>query len=44
MLPEIDDSSTGNFTGDELADHIGTQKRAQSGQSVPPKTPSVKPH
>jgi arylsulfatase A-like enzyme len=26
MLPEVDESSTGNFTGDQLADHIGTQK------------------
>jgi hypothetical protein len=27
MLPEIDESSTSNFTGDELADHIGTSER-----------------
>jgi arylsulfatase A-like enzyme len=26
MLPEVDESGTGNFTGDQLADHIGTQK------------------
>ncbi|HTC89034.1 MAG TPA: sulfatase/phosphatase domain-containing protein, partial [Bryobacteraceae bacterium] len=26
MLPEIDASSTANFTGDQLADHIGTPK------------------
>ena len=26
MLPEIDQSNTGNFSGDELADHIGAQK------------------
>ena len=26
MLPEIDASGTGNFTGAELADHIGAQK------------------
>jgi arylsulfatase A-like enzyme len=26
MLPEIDESSTDNFSGDELADHIGTKK------------------
>ena len=26
MLPEVDESSTGNFTGDQLADHIGTPK------------------
>ena len=28
MLPEIDESSTDNFTGDQLADHIGTSERA----------------
>jgi arylsulfatase A-like enzyme len=26
MLPEIDESSTGSFTADELADHIGSNK------------------
>jgi arylsulfatase A-like enzyme len=26
MLPEVDESFTDNFTGDELADHIGAQK------------------
>jgi arylsulfatase A-like enzyme len=26
MLPEIDESSTDNFTGDQLADHIGTKR------------------
>ena len=26
MLPEVDASGTGNFTGAELADHIGTQR------------------
>jgi hypothetical protein len=26
MLPEIDESSTDNFTGDQLADHIGATK------------------
>ena len=25
MLPEIDESATGNFTGAQFADHIGTQ-------------------
>ncbi len=25
MLPEVDESATGNFTGDQLADHIGAQ-------------------
>ncbi len=41
MLPEIDDSSTANFTGDQLADHIGAQKT--SGKADNPathKTPS----
>jgi hypothetical protein len=45
MLPEIDDSSTGNFTGDELADHIGAQEASgKADNPVPPQTPSVKPH
>jgi hypothetical protein len=26
MLPEIKESATGNFTGDQWADHIGAQK------------------
>src|SRR5207302_11074936 len=26
MLPEVHESSTGNFTGDQLADHIGAKK------------------
>jgi hypothetical protein len=26
MLPEADESFTTNFTGDQLADHIGTPK------------------
>jgi arylsulfatase A-like enzyme len=26
MLPEVAESGTGNFSGDQLADHIGTQK------------------
>jgi arylsulfatase A-like enzyme len=44
MLPEIDDSSTANFTGDELADHIGAQKTSgKADNPVAPKTPSVKP-
>jgi arylsulfatase A-like enzyme len=45
MLPEIDDSSTSNFTGDELADHIGAQKTSgKADNPVTPKSPSVKPH
>jgi arylsulfatase A-like enzyme len=44
MLPEIDDSSTRNFTGDELADHIGTQKTSgKADNPTPSKTPSAKP-
>ncbi len=31
MLPEIDESNTGNFSGDQLADHIGARKT--SGQA-----------
>jgi arylsulfatase A-like enzyme len=45
MLPEIDDSSTGNFTGDELADHIGAQETSgKADNPVPPKIPSTKTH
>ena len=45
MLPEIDDSSTGNFTGDELADHIGAQETSgKADNPVPPKMPSTKTH
>jgi arylsulfatase A-like enzyme len=45
MLPEIDESTTGSFSGDELADHIGTQKTSgKADNPVPPKMPSAKPH
>jgi arylsulfatase A-like enzyme len=45
MLPEIDDSFTGNFTGDELADHIGAQETSGNADNpVPPKMPSTKTH
>jgi arylsulfatase A-like enzyme len=44
MLPEVDDSYTFSFTGDELADHIGA--KASNGKadnpvpsSAPPETP-----
>jgi arylsulfatase A-like enzyme len=37
MLPEIDESSTSNFTGDVLADHIGTPKT--SGKADNPESP-----
>ena len=38
MLPEVDESSTGNFTGDQLADHIGTPK-ASGKADIPPLVP-----
>ncbi len=38
MLPEIDESFTDNFTGDELADHIGTPLTdGKADNPVPPK-------
>src|SRR5271170_48641 len=42
MLPEIDESSTGNFTGDQLADHIGTPRTSGKADNPepPPKTPA----
>src|SRR5207237_496558 len=40
MLPEIDDSSTANFTGDQLADHIGVRKTSgKADNPVAHKTP-----
>jgi arylsulfatase A-like enzyme len=39
MLPEIDDSYTFSFSGDELADHIGAQPTAQ-GADNPPSAPT----
>ena len=36
MLPEIDESSTDNFTGSQLADHIGTPKT--SGKADNPRS------
>jgi len=45
MLPEIDDSTTANFTGDELADHIGAQEASgKADNPAPAKMPSAKPH
>ena len=45
MLPEIDESSTDNFTGGQLADHIGTAKTSgKANNPVSPKTPSAQPH
>jgi arylsulfatase A-like enzyme len=37
MLPEVDESSTGSFTADELADHIGsTRVSGKADNPVPP--------
>jgi arylsulfatase A-like enzyme len=38
MLPELDESATGNFTGAQLADHIGTQptSRKADNPGAPP--------
>jgi len=35
MLPEVDDSNTDNFTGDQLADHIGAQKASGKADNPP---------
>src|ERR1035438_993208 len=44
MLPEIDESSTSNFTGDQLADHIGTPRTSgKADNPVSPQTPFGKP-
>jgi len=40
MLPETDESYTDNFSGDELADHIGTSKTSgKADHPSPPKKP-----
>jgi len=45
MLAEIDESYTDNFTGDQLADHIGAQKASSKADNpVAPKTPFPIPH
>src|ERR1700722_3016536 len=41
MLPEIDASFTDNFTGDELADHIGTP--VTNGKADNPAIPKASP-
>ena len=41
MLPEIDASSTGNFTGAELADHIGTPEASHKADNP---QPAATPH
>jgi arylsulfatase A-like enzyme len=43
MLPEIDESSTDNFTGAQLADHIGTTKTSGKADNPdPPRMPQAK--
>jgi hypothetical protein len=43
MLAEIDESNTGGISGDEWADHIGTQKASGKADNPdPPKTSSAK--
>jgi hypothetical protein len=41
MLPEVAESGTGNFTGGQLADHIGTQKVSGAPDPELLTTPSV---
>jgi arylsulfatase A-like enzyme len=36
MLPEIDESTSGSFTGEELADHIGAQKASSKADNPAP--------
>jgi arylsulfatase A-like enzyme len=44
MLPEIDESSTDNFTGGQLADHIGTPiTSGKADNPVTPKKPTAQP-
>lgn len=44
MLPETDESSTASFTGDELADHIGTKETSgKADNPLSPETPPEKP-
>jgi hypothetical protein len=42
MLPEIDESYTDSFSGDELADHIGAKRT--SGKADNPVTPETSSH
>jgi hypothetical protein len=39
MLPEIDESFTGSFSGDQLADHIGSPKATGKADNPPPVPP-----
>jgi arylsulfatase A-like enzyme len=36
MLPEVDESATGNFTGAQLADHIGAQPTSRKADNPAP--------
>jgi arylsulfatase A-like enzyme len=38
MLPEVDESGTSNFTGDQFADHIGTPRTSGNADNPAPKT------
>lgn len=44
MLLETDESFTTNFTGSELADHIGTQRTSGRADNPPAKVPPSVPH
>ena len=45
MLPEIDESFTHSFSGEELADHIGTPEPTGKADNPPPQArPSERPH
>ena len=36
MLPEVDESATGNFSGAQLADHIGAQPTSRKADNPGP--------
>ena len=45
MLPEIDESFTDTFSGDQLADHIGLHPASgKADNPTPPANPPPKPH
>ena len=45
MLPEIDESFTDTFTGDQLADHIGLPAATGKADNPPqPAKPPSNPH
>jgi arylsulfatase A-like enzyme len=44
MLPEVDESNTAGFSGDQFADHIGAPKASgKADNPVPPAKPPIKP-